>query len=444
MFRALAFLLVALLPTLALAQTSVQDRQQQLQSQLNDIEAAIAVQQKLLDNAASQHKTLQSQIDILDAEIKKTELQIKAIGVTIEQLQGGISADNRKLGELSDKLEREKESLSEIMRHTQMLDDTSAVNVVLSAKNVSEFFKDIDAFAQIQSSMADSFEEIARTSASTQDAKAALEGKLSEQQELQNEVRLAKQQVQAQEKEKQDLLKLTKGQETTFQKLIATNKQTAAQIRTELFSLAGGGGQISLPIAITLAKQAGQATAVRPAFLLAILKQETNLGANVGQCELTNSPNKGDGKRTTTGAYVRGVMKPTRDVDPFTNLVTALGLNPYGVSVSCPQSGGYGGAMGPGQFIASTWVIYQDRVARAAGHPNSPANPWNNLDAFTATAIYMSDLGAGLQTYSAERTAALKYFAGVNWAKAANSFYGDSVMRYAADFQEQIDILGGS
>ncbi|MGH7175723.1 MAG: hypothetical protein ACREGR_05205, partial [Minisyncoccia bacterium] len=92
----------------------------------------------------------------------------------------------------------------------------------------------------------------------------------------------------------------------------------------------------------------------------------------------------------------------------------------------------------------STWAIYATRIAKLAGHPGTPANPWDNLDGFTAVALYMSDLGAGAGTAGAERTAALKYFAGGAWSNPAFSFYGDSVMQFTAQFQQQIDILNGS
>ena len=240
------------------------------------------------------------------------------------------------------------------------------------------------------------------------------------------------------------MLAQTKGIEANYQRIIATQQKTAAQIRTELFTLAGGGGQIPFPTALTLAKQAGSATGVRPAFILAVLKQETNLGANVGQCLLTNSPAKGDGKGKNTGKLFVGVMKPTRDVDPFITITAGLGLDPFAMPVSCPPSYGYGGAMGPAQFIPSTWISMQGRIAKLAGHPGTPANPWNNLDAFTATALYMADLGASLQTASAERTAALRYFAGGNYTKPAYAFYGDGVMQFATQFQQEINILSGS
>ncbi|MCR4333551.1 MAG: lytic murein transglycosylase [Patescibacteria group bacterium] len=433
-------------PSFALAQSMAQavtNRQQDLKNQLSELERQIAVQQQLLDTAQGQHRTLQSQIDSFNAEIKKTQLQIQAINVSISQLNGDIGVRNQTLSQLSAQLIAEKESLAQILRQTQVFDSYSVVSVALGSESVSSFFRDLDAFTSIKRSLADSFNQIEQTSTATEAEKEALTARLVEQQQLAQVAKVAKQSVQAQEQQKQHLLTQTKGVEANYQKLIAVTQKTAAQIRTELFSLAGGGGKIPLPTAITLAKQAGAATGIRPAFILGILQQETNLGANVGQCLLTNSPNKGDGKGKNTGRFFSGVMKGSRDVDPFIEITSALGFDPYAMPVSCPPSYGYGGAMGAAQFIPSTWVLYQKRIAKLAGHPNTPANPWDNLDAFTATALYMTDLGAATQTYSAERTAALKYFAGSNWKKSAYAFYGDSVMKFAADFQQEIDILSG-
>ena len=446
MRRVLAVLFVFVLfaaPFSALAQT-VAERQAQLQSQLNDIEAQIAQQQQILDIAQSQHQTLQSQINAFDAAIKKTQLQIQAIDVTIAQLSDDIGAHNQTLSDLSTQLSNEQDSLAQILRQTEMLDQYSVVSVALSSQDVSGFFSDLDAFASLKSALAQSFTDIQQTSSSTEAEKQALEARLAEEQQLESEAVLAKQQVQAQEAQKQQLLANTKGVEANYQKMIAANQKTAAQIRTALFELAGGGGQIPLPSAIQLAEQAGKETGVDPAFILGILKQETNLGANVGQCLLTNVPNKGNGKGKNTGTFFAYVMKPSRDVDPFMQITSALGLDWQAMPVSCPQSTGYGGAMGPAQFIASTWQGYSPRIAKLDGHPGEEANPWDNQDAFTAVALYMADLGAGAGTYSAERTAALKYFAGGYWRNPAFSFYGDSVMSFTSDFEEQIQILNGS
>ena len=104
---------------------------------------------------------------------------------------------------------------------------------------------------------------------------------------------------------------------------------------------------------------------------------------------------------------------------------------------------GYGGAMGPAQFIPSTWVLYEERIAKATGH--NPPNPWDPGDAFIAAAILLADNGADKGTLAAERLAALRYFAGwANAGKKAYAFYGDDVMELAEKYQKQIDILSSS
>lgn len=444
---------------MAYAQSStaqaVAQRQQDLQNQLDALESQIAAQQKLLDNAKNQRQTLQTQIDAFNAEIKKTQLQIQTINLSIEQLNENIGTHNKTLSQLSAKLESERESLAQILRQTQVLDDYSVVNVALGSKGVSEFFIDLDAFVSIKSSLADSFSQIRKTSSSTEAEKEALQERLAEQEKLRTVAQLAKQRVQAQEKEKQKLLTQTKGVESNYQKLIATNQKTAAQIRSELFTLRDSAA-IPFGTALEYAEDAEKATGTRAALTLAVLKQETNLGENLG-----------------SGTWLVD-MAPNRDRPVFIYITQALGFDPDKMPVSKKPWYGWGGAMGPGQFIPSTWVCYggfintktnscsptsgagnsfwqgpwqyvssKDRVRKLL-NGSSPSNPWNARDAIMATAMLMADNGADAQTQKAEWLAAMRYFAG--WSGASNPayyFYGDAVMEFASAFQKDIDQLAG-
>lgn len=445
-------------PAAVFAQDAVQAvnaRQQELQNQLDSIENQIAEQQKLLDVAQNQRQTLQTQINAFNAEIRKTQLQIQAINLTITKLNGDIGVRNSTLSRLSAQLTAEKESLAQIMRRTQMLDEYSAVSVALGSQNVSEFFSDLDAFASIKRSLADSFDHIERTSTATEAEKESLQARLAEQEQLRTVAQLAKQQVESQEAEKKKLLALTKGIEANYQKLIATSQKTAAQIRSELFMLRDSAA-IPFGTALAYAQIAEKATGTRAAVTLGVLKQETNLGENLG-----------------TGTW-RVDMAPKRDQPVFVYITQALGLDPDKMPVSKKPWYGWGGAMGPGQFIPSTWVCYggfvntktntcsppsgagqefwqgpwnyvaaKDRVRKLLG-ASEPSNPWNPQVAIMATAMLMADNGAGTQTKAAERLAALRYFAG--WVGAKNpaySFYGDGVMEFAAKFQRDINQLAG-
>ena len=431
-------------PHLSQAQaTDIAARRAQLQAQLDDLEKQIAQTQGTLDTLHGEGQSIQRDINIIDADIKKSQLQIQATQVQIDALSQNIVVHTNTIGELSGDLDSEKQSLAQILRSTNEIDDFSLIEVVMSAEDVSSFFSDLDSYVSLKSAIGQSSAQLAKTRDATESEKNALVDQKTEQEKLHTEQAQEKAKLQSQENQKAALLAANKTEAAHYQSIFDTQQKTATQIRAELFALAGGSGQIPLPTAITLAKAAGAATGVRPALILGILKQETNLGQNVGQCLLTNSPTKGDGKGKNTGTPFSGVMKPTRDVDPFMSITASLGIDWQSQPVSCPPSYGYGGAMGPGQFIPSTWVLYATRVASLAGHPSTPANPWNNMDAFTATAMLMADNGATAQTPAAEREAALRYFAG--WGNADNpayAFYGDSVMGFAAQFQSDIETLG--
>jgi membrane-bound lytic murein transglycosylase B len=116
--------------------------------------------------------------------------------------------------------------------------------------------------------------------------------------------------------------------------------------------------------------------------------------------------------------------------------------------------------MGPSQFIPSTWVHYggfvedgsggwvydrSEDLIRSLTGKDSPSNPYNNQDAFVATALLLRDNGAARSGYDAERLAALRYFAG--WSNASNpayAFYGDGVMQHTARIETEIQILQGT
>ncbi|MES2967030.1 MAG: hypothetical protein V4668_04560, partial [Patescibacteria group bacterium] len=252
------------------------------------------------------------------------------------------------------------------------------------------------------------------------------------------------------EKQKSNILTVTKGQEAEYKKLLQAQQKTAAELRNALFNLLGGGGGISLPVAVELAKYAESKTGVQAAMILAILEQETNLGSNLGSCVYNDIK------------IDRPVMHPDRDQPIFLAISGILGFDARSRSVSCPlvRGGvrtGWGGAMGPSQFIPSTWAVYggivksggtwvysesSDAIRRING-TGSPANPFNNKDAFLATALLLRDNGA-TGSYAADRMAALRYYAG--WGGAsnpANAFYGDGVMNRKAKFEGQIRVLSG-
>ncbi len=332
-------------------------------TELEQTEKDIAKWQEILNNTKKGTASLQKEADILNAKIKEAQAFIKKRNIAIAQLGQDIAEKNTRIDQLEYKINQGHDSLAQLLRKTNEIDSYSLPEVILGTKNISDFFSDLDTFQSINRDLKALFEEIRATKDLTEKEKEALAKKKDQEADQKAAVEAQKRQVEKNEKEKQYLIQVNKTQEKTYAQVLSEQQAKAAQIRAKLFNLAGGSAAIPFGTALTYAETASAKTGVDSAFLLAILTQESSLGANVGKCYLTDATT-GAGINITTNKTWSNLMKPTRDVGPFLEITKKLGFDPYKTVVSCPipSAGGYGGAMGPAQFIASTWQMFEDRL----------------------------------------------------------------------------------
>jgi membrane-bound lytic murein transglycosylase B len=371
----------------------------------------------------------------LNANITKAALNIKAKNLQISRLSDGIKDKSQTVDRLSQRIEREQQSLAQLIRKTNELDQTSFVELMLSNDKISDAFVDLDSFDAIREGLKNSSEALKNAKDQTEQAKSELEDKQAEELNVKADLEKNKRLVEKNEKEKQTLLSITKNKEKEYQKVLADRKKRATEIRAALFALRDS-GEISFGTALEYANLVQQKTGVRQAFLLAIFQQESSFGKNQGSCLLKDT-STGSGVSVKSGNTLAKVMKPDRDVAPFLAITRNVGRDPFNTRVSCPQDVGWGGAMGAAQFIPSTWVLYEDKIANATG--DSTADPWNARDAFMAAGMYLKDIGAGTGVYSSERDAACKYFSGSKCSRSSfAATYGNQVMAKAANIQENM------
>lgn len=418
------------------AQTAdeVAAREKLLQEQLTAIEKEIAEQQQILSSKQKEGSSIARDIAILDAKIKEAKLKIQAHNIAIQQLGKDITVKVKTIGVLTNKIDEGKQSLSVIIKKTDEIDRYSLPEILLSKEDFSDFFVDIGAYGSLQDSLKEFFGVVQTAKAETEDQKSQLDQKRNREIDLKVDVEDEQKKIQKNEAEKKKLLSLNKQQQKDYQVVINDKQKKAAEIRNALFSLRDTSA-IKFGLALQYANAASAKTGVRPAFILAILTQETNLGANIGSCYITDD--QGNGIKIKSGVAVTGVMKATRDVQPFLELMKQLGRDPYKTPISCPQGIGYGGGMGPSQFIPSTWKLMTGEISAATG--KSVPNPFDPSDAFMASAVYLKNLGAATGGYTAERNAACRYYSGkVCGAKTFNGFYGDNVVKIAQNIQENM------
>lgn len=409
-------------------------RQAALQAELDKTNKDIEYWAGVLSGKQKETASISRDIAILNAKIAEANAIIKKKNLIAQQLGKDITKKEATIDQLNQKLERQQTALAELIRKSNEIEMYTVSEFALSGKSLSQFFTDLEASNFITESLNSALLEVRGTRVETELEK----DNLSKQQAAEIDARKvaeAKQRViQKNENEKKTLLAINKNQEKTYKGILTERQQAAAKIRSALFALRDS-ASIPFGTAYNYAVEIQKVTGVRPAFLLAILTQETNLGENVGQCLVTNLTT-GDGVGKNTGKIFKGIMKPSRDIAPFIDLAGRLGFDPTTRPVSCPQAGGYGGAMGPSQFIPSTWAGYEKKVATASGV--STPDPWIPRDAFFASSLYLADLGAGAGGYSAESTAAAKYYAGSGWRKTAGQNYASSVMSHAQNIQENM------
>ncbi len=436
---------------LAHAETDiVAARKAQLEAELKHLEELIGKQQELLADKRTERGTLERDLKVIDVEIEKARSAVRAQELTIAELEDDIVEKHVTILELSERIDIERDSLASLLRLSAELDQYTGVEIVLSEKTISEFFEEVDEYVTLRIALQESLQGLEVLRTTNEDVRATLETQKESEGELKQLKLLQQNKLKEQESEKARILRVTKGEEEKYQNMIKANERSAAQIRSELFELQGS-ASINLGDAIEYAVFAGTKTGVRPALILGVLKQETRLGEFLGNGVWTED------------------MHPTRDRPIFKVLASTLGLDPASVPVSAKPGYGWGGAMGPAQFIPSTWACYggyintttgrcayngsesfwagpweyrasEDRLRVLRGK-QSPSNPWDNQDAFMAAAILLMDNGAAAGTPQAERMSALRYFAGGNASNPAYAFYGDGVMEHALYYQKQIDTL---
>jgi peptidoglycan hydrolase CwlO-like protein len=405
----------------------------QLEEELKKVEANIAKTKEEKKTRENQIKLLKSKIQQLDLQIKQTNLKIKELALQIEDTENAISETNLRIEEMQKKLKQ-------ILRTMYEEDQRSLIEILLTEKTISSFFDNLVGLEVLNKKQKEILAEIKSLKASLEDEKENLESQKSDFEKLLSIRSLQKQENESAKKEQEKLLAMTEAQYQQYLKQKKELEQRAAEIMARI-------AQLTLPgLAVPrdkkelyqLANWAGNLTSVRPALILGLIEVESALGTNVGQCNCSGQP---------VCAYPELSYKkvmPSSQWTAFEQITKELGLNPNTTPVSCYIGGGkiqMGGAMGPAQFMPTTWLKYKERIESLTGI--KPAHPWRASDAFLGAALYLADAGASSKNIQDELGAVTAYLCGTTkmtsrCKNAGGEWYRSLVLQKAADWEEWI------
>jgi peptidoglycan hydrolase CwlO-like protein len=473
--KILLFILIAALISpsyLGFAQMTTEQERTALEKELKELEEKIRQYDIDITKTEAEKQTLQYQINTLRNRINQLDLEIRRSNIIIKDLGLQITDTEDSIHKTSLKIDDLRKKLAVILQIIYEESQSSIIEVLFSADTLSDFFDNLMALESLNLKSQEFLGEIKSLKRTLEDQKLSLN---SEKFDLEKTVQMQYTQIQQSQSartEQEALLKMTESQYQQYLIEREVVEKEAAEIRRKLVDLIGARRDVSYEEYLEIAKEIGRITGIRPAFLLGIITQESALGRNVGQCYLQDITT-GMGLKINTNQPWPRVMS-TANIPYFVSVIDKLNqergfnmsyqstplscwipicylvgarsltLTYNNISVDsagnikCPAGYapyGFGGAMGPAQFIASTWKSVEQRIKNITGRT---ADPWDVYDALLGSAIHLTqDCGA----LSNETTAAACYFGG--WGNRNSSYhissYSKPVLSLAKCHQDFID-----
>jgi len=159
-------------------------QQAALQAQLTQIEAEIQQQEGILTQTQAAGKSLQGDITILNAKIKSAQLKIQAHDLAISQLGKDITVQTNTITALATRIDSGHQSLAEILQRTRELDNFTLADALLSSKDISQFFIDVDSFTSIKQQLDAHLNDIKSAKTQNEQVKTQLDTKRNQEIDL--------------------------------------------------------------------------------------------------------------------------------------------------------------------------------------------------------------------------------------------------------------------
>jgi len=399
-----------------IAKGAVPSQKEILKSKVEDLRQQIEMYQKKIEEKREKEESLSRDIEILEADIGKIELQIQETNLQISGLEREIAEKEIEIEQMQKQVDAKKEMLSQFLQELYEKGGGETAEIIFSGQSFSDYFSKIESLESFEGQIKEAHDQLEISRDLLKDEKENLV-----------ERKIEKEKLRGIQSDQERSLDHEKQMRTLLASQIKNEKmalgQSMGRLQEELSEIQSLGEPINLEEAVKAARYASGLTKVAPEFLLGVLRVESGLGTNVG------------------GGRYKTDMNPAQ-WDTFKKICKELGLDPDKTPVSkraCYNKdaddgcGGWGEAMGPAQFMPSTWMGYKNRVEKIA--VRAPANPWDIEDSLVAMGLKLAAVeGVTSGDKKAWAKAAGMYLAGANWERYA--WYSDRVIHYADGFKK--------
>lgn len=381
------------------------------QEDLANIEAQIASLKHAQSGAAGAVEAAAQRVERLSAELAIAELQLQQTLLTVAATTQSIDELTVEIEQLNQKAAAARNHLGQVVRALYEHELTTPIDIVLSTVSLSGVLSEQRTYETLQQRTLQLIRQLRATQQAVASARRELNDRRSELERLKT----------AQAYQQADLAEQRATQQARFARakqahVDVTSRLTEAaatrqEIAQKIFTLRGVELTTSLTDAFSAARYAASLTGVKPSLLLAVLKVETNVGANLG-----------------SGVFPDDMHPDSRE--PFLRLTAKLGRDPHDTPISRRPTlyQGWGGAIGPGQFMPQTWELHEPRLRALMGQ--EAPDPFALPDALVAVGVMLADRGAADPARVVEAVA--RFLAGPNWMY--HTWYSTRVLAVAEEY----------
>ncbi len=210
----------------------------EIAQQLQDKERQIQELQNQLNESQKQETTLNSQLKIIDGQTKITELKIDETGLEIQKLQREITDLSTRINRISTSVDSLTVVLLDRITTTYKYSNISPIELLFSSRGFADAIQKLKYIQVAQANDKEVLTQLQATKSNYNDQKADKASREQQAQRLSVQLASYQTQLNSQKKEKEDLLRVTKNDETKFQSLIAQLQADADSLQRAL----GGGG----------------------------------------------------------------------------------------------------------------------------------------------------------------------------------------------------------
>jgi len=392
--------------------------QRKCRAQLQDLQRdKESIETKLKDLSQKESYT-QWYISKLEADISYLNTNIANLNLNISQLKSAISQREKAISDLEQKIKKQKAILKEIILILYKYDSFSTIEMFFGQNTLSEVSQRIAEMDSVQKSLQRSVADIREAKDNLQKEKDVLIQKKDEQERLKAERAMQMQSLAVTQEQQSYYLSEIQNAKTPLEREMVRVKAELRSLQAVMNQISAYlsrwvlSGDLSWASIFGAVANTFSGTGARAALLLAILQHETRFATNLGKTQIWNE---------SSGQY--------EDFKTITSELCQAYGQPYCSRDQLPLSPS--GAMGPAQFMPSTWKGFQSKLKNAFGQV---PNPWNLFHAIYAMGLYVV-------RYPSDHTAACAYLLGGKNSNCTH-WYADAVSASAKEWDEILKTCG--